>query len=101
MTHGTIATIRPNRDDGYGFGTIIPDGGGRGLIFYSRSAEGAGQAFRRHLRDLFRHGAKSILPFDSLTVGQRVTFDLGADGTQAGRACAEHVRPHRPTPAAR
>ncbi len=99
MPHGTIATIRPNRGDGYGFGTITPTGGGRGLVFYSAGAEGAGQALGRRLRNLFRRGGACPPPFDLLTVGQRVTFVVGADGTQAGRPCAERVRPSRPVPA--
>jgi cold shock CspA family protein len=99
MPHGTIATIRPNRGDGYGFGTITPTGGGRGLVFYSGSAEGTGQALGRRLRNLFRGGAAAPPPFDRLTVGQAVTFVVGADGTQAGRPCAERVRPSHPFPA--
>lgn len=63
---------------------LSPEDGGRGLLFYSRSAEGTGQSFRRQLRDLFRRGAKSIVPFDRLTVEQRVTFDFGADSTLGG-----------------
>ena len=98
MPHGTIATLRPNRGDGYGFGTITPAAGGRGLVFYSASTEGAGQALGRRLRNLFRGGTACPPPFDRLTVGQAVTFVLGQDGTQAGRACAECVRPHRPLP---
>jgi cold shock CspA family protein len=99
MSDGTIATIRPNRDDGYGFGTIAPDAGGRGLIFYSAGAEGAGQALGRRLRNLFRRGVAAPPPFDLLTVGQRVTFVVGADGTLAGRPYAEQVRPARPVAA--
>jgi hypothetical protein len=99
MPRGTIATLRPNRGDGYGFGTIIPEGGGRSLVFYSRSAESLVQTVGRQVLDLFHHGAKRILPFDRLTVGQQVTFVVGVDSTQAGRACAEHVRPQRQSPA--
>jgi cold shock CspA family protein len=99
MIDGTIATIRPNRGDGYGFGTITPTGGGRGLVFYSADAEGAGPALARRLRNLFRGGAASPPPFDLLTVGQRVTFVVGADGTQAGRPYAKQVRPARPVSA--
>ncbi len=100
MPHGTIATIRPNRGDGYGFGTIIPAGGGRGLVFYSRNAEGALSALGRRVYNLFRANTPLIPPFDRLTVGQRVTFVVGVDSSQAGRACAEQVRPQRPAPAA-
>jgi len=99
MPHGTIATIRPNRGDGYGFGTITPAGGGRGLVFYSRNAEGAMHSLGRRLYNLFRGTNPRTPPFDALTVGQRVTFVLGADSTQAGRPCAEHVRPQRSAPA--
>lgn len=100
MLHGTIATIRPNRNDGYGFGTITPAGGGRGLFFYSRDTEGTGQALGRRLHNLFRSGTPRTPPFDRLTVGQHVTFVPGTASTQAGRACAEHVRPQLPAPAA-
>ena len=100
MPHGTIATIRPNRGDGYGFGTIIPAGGGRGLVFYSRNAEGALSALGRRVYNLFRANTPLIPPFDRLTVGQRVTFVVGVYSSQAGRACAEQVRPQRPAPAA-
>lgn len=100
MHHGTIATIRPNRHDGYGFGTITPAGGGRDLFFYSRDTEETGQALGRRLRNLFRSGTIHTPPFDRLTVGQRVTFVPSVDSTQAGRPSAEHVRPYLPTPVA-
>lgn len=99
MPRGTIATIRPDRGDGYGFGTITPAGGGRGLVFYSASADGADQGLGRRLRNLLRIGPARPSPFDRLTVGQAVTFVLGADSLQAGRACAEHVRPYHARPA--
>lgn len=93
MPDGTITNLRPNRDDGYGFGTITPDGGDPGLVFYSRDAEGAGQSLARLLHNLRHAGTKRAKPFDLLTVGQRVTFVTSTDSSQAGRASAEQVRP--------
>jgi cold shock CspA family protein len=93
MPKGTIITYRPNRDDGRGFGLITPDAGGPDLFFSSTSAEGAMQALRRRLR-AFRHpGTPGQKPFDALRRGQRVTFVLGENAHQAGRVCAERVRP--------
>lgn len=40
MTRGTIVHLRPNRDDGRGFGPIAPDGGGAEIWFDNRSLEG-------------------------------------------------------------
>lgn len=93
MFHGTIRSIRPNRDDGSGFGTIAPDGGGPGLIFYSRGVEAPIQVLGRLLRNLRRGGARREKPFDLLQVGQRVTFAVGADPRRHGRPYAEQVRP--------
>ena len=93
MHQGTITTLRPNRDDGRGFGVIAPDDGGPELFFTSASAEGALDAFRRKLRN-FRHlGPAACKPFDELRRGQRVTFAIGEDARRAGRLCATHVRP--------
>lgn len=93
MFQGTILSIRPNRDDGYGFGTITPDVAGPDLVFYSRSAERAIEAFGRLLHNLRHPAARKVPPFDLLRVGQRVTFMVGDDPRRNGRACAERVRP--------
>jgi cold shock CspA family protein len=93
MHTGTITTYRPNRDDGRGFGLIAPDAGGPDLFFSGAGAEGALQALRRRLR-AFRHpGTPGHTPFDALRRGQRVAFVRGEDARQAGRVCAEQVRP--------
>jgi cold shock CspA family protein len=93
MHEGTITTYRPNRDDGRGFGLITPDAGGPDLFFSSASAEGTMQALRRRLRAFLYHGTPGHKPFDALRQGQRVTFVLGENARQAGRVCAEQVRP--------
>ena len=102
MPEGTIVTIRPDRDDDCGFGLIAPDEGGPNLMFVSRSAEGTLQRLGRVLHNLRSPAIRRGTPFAQLHVGQRVTFLVGADGPQAGRACAEHVRPqsgdHRSPP---
>lgn len=93
MPEGTIVTHRANRDDGRGFGLIAPDAGGPEIFFSSDSAEGTMHALRRLLR-IFRHpDAADGKPFDRLHRGQRVTFVIGENARQAGRACAEQVRP--------
>ena len=93
MPEGTITTHRPNRDDGRGFGIIAPDDSGPDLFFSSASAEGAMQALRRWLRAVRHPGTPGHRPFDALRRGQRVTFVLGENARQAGRICAERVRP--------
>lgn len=93
MEHGTIVNIRPNRGDDYGFGTINPDAGGPGLIFYSRNSERVMTAFGRHLHNVRHAAARREKPFDLLFVGQRVRFVVGADPRRTGRACAERVQP--------
>jgi hypothetical protein len=57
MAKGTITSIRPNRDDGRGFGAIAPDRGGSDLAFDNRSVEGLLPALARVLRVLLRPGA--------------------------------------------
>lgn len=96
MPQGTITTHRanrPERDDRRGFGIIAPDDGGPGLFFSSDSAEGSWGAMRRLFRAFRRPEAGQGRPFDRLHRGQRVTFAIGADARQAGRACAVNVRP--------
>jgi cold shock CspA family protein len=93
MHKGTIITYRPNRDDGRGFGLITPDAGGPDLFFSSASAEGTMQALLRRLRAFRYPGTPSHTPFDALHRGQRVTFVRGENARQAGRDCAEQVRP--------
>ncbi len=93
MPAGTITTHRANRDDGRGFGIIAPDDGGPELFFFSDSAEKPLHTFRRLLRALRPADAESGKPFDRLTRGQRVTFVVGENARQAGRTCAEQVRP--------
>lgn len=93
MHKGTITTYRPNRDDGRGFGLITPDAGGPDLFFSSASTEGTMQALRRRLRAFRYPDRPNHKPFDTLRLGQRVTFVLGENARQAGRDCAEQVRP--------
>lgn len=63
MAEGTIKRITPK---GFGF---IEDGSGKDMFFHSSSVEGGG--------------------FDTLTEGQRVTYDVGS-GPKG--PCAENVR---------
>ena len=93
MPAGTITTHRANRDDGRGFGLIAPDDGGPELFFSGASTEGTPRAFRRLLDALRYPATTGGKPFDRLQRGQRVTFVIAQDALQAGRACAEHVRP--------
>ena len=93
MPQGTILSLRPNRDDGYGFGTITPDEAGPDLVFYSRGAEGAIQVLGRLLHNLRHTATRRERPFDLLRVGQRVTFVVGDDPRRNGRARAERVWP--------
>ena len=90
---GTIVTIRPNRRDRRGFGTIAPDGGGRGIHFDNGSVEGPLRALGSALRRLWRTRTDTGREFDRLRVGQRVTFAVGADPRQPNRAYAERLRP--------
>ena len=93
MAHGTIISIRPNRDDGRGFGFIAPDGGGPDLFFTSGQAAGAGQALGRALHNLRHPTARRGPPFDRLRVGQRVAFVASPAPRDPRRAGAERVRP--------
>ena len=90
---GTIASIRPNRRDGRGFGAIAPDAGGKELHFDNGSVEGPARALGRALRRLWHTGPGPGPPFDRLYVGQRVTFAIGVDPRQPHRPRAEHLRP--------
>lgn len=93
MTKGTITQLRPNRDDGRGFGLIAPDGGGGAVWFDNRSMDGSLRRVVRSLRGLFRPDAKNEHPFDRLRVGQRVRFQAGEHPTQPHRAYAARVYP--------
>ena len=93
MTTGTISHLRPNRDDGRGFGTIAPDGGGVDIWFDNRSMEGSPRRGARSLRGLFRPDAERGHPFDRLRVGQRVRFQAGEHPTQPHRAYATRLHP--------
>ena len=93
MTMGTITHLRPNRDDGRGFGLIAPDGGGIEVWFANRSMEGSLRRIVRSLRGLFRPDAEKERPFDRLRAGQRVRFESGEQPTQPHRAYAARVYP--------
>jgi cold shock CspA family protein len=90
---GTIASIRPNRGDGRGFGSIAPDGGGPDLCFDNGSVEGPAQALGHALRRVWRTKPGPERSFDRLCVGQRVTFAIGVDPRQPHRPRAEQLRP--------
>ncbi len=90
---GTIASIRPNRGDGRGFGAIAPDGGGPDLFFDNGSVEGSARALGHALRRVWHTRPGPERPFDRLRVGQRVTFAIGVDPRQPHRRRAEHLRP--------
>ena len=92
-SRGTIASIRPNRGDGRGFGAIAPDGGGPDLFFDNGSVEGPARALGRALRRLWRSKPGLERPFDRLWVGQRVTFAIGVDPRQPHRPRAEQLCP--------
>lgn len=96
MERGTIVQIRPNRDDGRGFGTIAPDGGGDKIAFDNRSTEGALRHLAHALRGLFPGGDRRERPFDRLRVGERVGFRRGEHPSQPHRAYAERVCPEVP-----
>ena len=90
---GTIASIRPNRGDGRGFGAITPDGGGRDLFFDNGSVEGSARALGHALRRVWHTRPGPERPFDRLRVGQHVTFAIGVDPRQPHRPRAEQLRP--------
>ena len=94
MPTGMITHLRPNRDDGRGFGTITPDGGGAEVAFDNGSTERPMQTLARLLRGLFRPGSRPERPFDRLSLGQRVYFQLGEHPLQPQHAYAECVRPY-------
>lgn len=98
MPDGTIRTIRPDRDDGRGFGLIAPDSGGPDLLFTSGSAEGAWSGLRRAVHNLRHPDDRRGSPFGHLHVGQRVAFAVGVEGEQAGRPSAGRVRPLMASP---
>ena len=68
MASGTIASLRDR-----GFGFIMPDGAGRGDLF-------------------FHHTALSGTGFDQLREGQRVSFEEAPDPRDASRKRAVNVR---------
>jgi len=68
MSSGTIASLRDR-----GFGFIMPDGAGRGDLF-------------------FHHTAVAETSFDELREGQRVSFEEAPDPRDPSRQRAVNVR---------
>ena len=66
---GTIASSRPTRGDGRGFGAIAPDGGGPDRCFDNGSVEGPARALGPALRRLWHTKLGPGRPFDRLRVG--------------------------------
>lgn len=93
MATGTVTLLRPNRDDGRGFGVIAPDSGGGQIAFDNRSLEGTLERLARARRGRAGPGRGPGRPLDRLTVGQRVRFRLGEHPGQPHRPYAARVRP--------